>query len=325
MSEVENVKIGVCFIFNHPFPKQIPVIRDLYKSRFSKMLFLIPFDREHAQEPDVHTVYRTAFSFDGMIVEARRRIKEQFADCSHVMFVHNDLLLSGDYDEKTSYKKLQLDRNAAFIAELGKIEGGIFGWLWLARFAYRWKFPMDFLLGSGAEKAKQYLPSLEQIESNSKKAGFNPSQSFLIRDEERKGNAYFFNYIDQQLFENRHHLDENGRLNLGYPIFNGYSDLFAVPMDGIDEWLHLLGLLCAMDLFPEISIPTSLVWHYGDITTSQWCHLKNSTLWNNRHLADDINWVIGQYEAGDNYIHPVKYEKYSQEDYSRLTRCLMKN
>ncbi|OLP60151.1 hypothetical protein BJF93_08970 [Xaviernesmea oryzae] len=312
-----NTKAGICFIFNHPFPHQITVLRRLYKDRFTKILFLVPFHLDSSDD-DVVTVYSGAFNFDSIVVQAKREIKAKFADCSHVLFVHNDLLLSGRFDEGSVETLLGLKNEQAYISEIRKISGPVYQWVWLTRLCYKFKFPMDSLFGTGSEKARQYLPSIESINQKCLVGGFDPSPSYLTRDLERIDGMYAGRFIDEQLFAGGNHLDEHGRFMFSHPLFSGYSDIFCVPYKALDEWLHVLGTLSAMDIFPEISIPTSLVWVFGRVSTAEKLGLRTSILWQDRYLADKISWVIERLEAGEAYIHPVKYEQYSEEEYGQL-------
>lgn len=317
---LKDGRVGICFIFNHPFPKQIPILKRLYGSRFEKMLFIVPF--HDVDDEDVVTVYRGGFGFDAMVVDARDTIKRKFQGCSHVLFVHNDLLLSGLYDEKSAYNLLGLRGADTYITEFKKVGDPVFKWVWFARLPYKWRFPMDPLLGNGAEKAKDYLPDLNAVKAKCAEAGVDGSPSYLIRHLHNSGKLYFYPFIDQQIFSTDAHLDEQGKFEFEYPLFYGYSDIWAVPVKGIDRWFRTLGVLSAMELFPEVSIPTSLIWTFGKINTAESVGVETSILWKYRRLADKIAWVIRQYRAGVHYIHPVKYEKYSEADYDRLLRVL---
>jgi hypothetical protein len=314
-------KVGICFIFNHPFPAQIPILKRLYGDRFSEMLFLIPF---HCDETDcdIHTVYHGAFSFDAMVVDARHRIADKFKDCSHVLFVHNDLLLAGRYNETSVVDLLKLEGERPFIAHFSKVKGSAFDWLWKARLPYKWRFPMDTFLGTGAEKAKNYFPTDAMIRLMCRESGLGDENSSLRRDDGRLNDLYYYNFVNEQIYANKSHTGNTGTFDFEYPLFGGYSDIFAVPMSKMDMWMHLLGVLSSMHLFPEITIPTSLVWTFGKVNTQGTCWLKTAILWEDRHLTDDINWVIAQFKDRMDYIHPVKYEKYDEQAYSDLIKTL---
>ena len=323
MEDAMQSKVGICFIFNHPFPGQIPIIKKLYEGRFSKMLFLVPYFEDDEDE-DVYTVYHGAFSFDAMVVDARHRIKEKFKDCSHLLFVHNDLLISGRFNETTTADILNL-ANGPFIAHMSKLGGTAFDWVWKSTLPHKWRFPMDQFLGTGAEKAREYFPTRASIDYYCKLAGFDAAPSQLARDDERVKERYQNQFIHEQIYTNPQHTGESGAFDLEYPLFVGYSDIFAVPMDDFDKWVRNLGVLSSMRVFPEIAIPTSLVWSFGPVSTQGKLGLKTAILWQDRHLTDDINWVIEKFDEGLDYIHPVKYEQYDAGAYSGLMSALRRS
>jgi hypothetical protein len=301
------------------------IIRRLYRDRFSKMMFIIPFHEDEDDADDVLTVYRGGFSFDGMVVDCRREIESRFSDCSHILFVHNDLLLSGRFSESTAAAILCDSTDVPFVTSCSKIEGPAFSWNWFGRLPYKIRWPMDGLMGTGAEKARSYFPSRSLISKNVINAGYSPESSYLERDETRLDHYWFAKYINQEVYASGQFLGPQERFDLEYPFFSGYSDVFCVPMVGFQNWVKTLGLLSSLDVFPEISIPTALIWTYGRLGTAKERSLDISILWGDRHLADSVEWVIERFRAGCDYIHPVKYEMYPEASYSRLLDELLRN
>ncbi|SES27482.1 hypothetical protein SAMN03159406_03164 [Rhizobium sp. NFR03] len=234
------------------------------------------------------------------------------------MFVHNDLMLAGRYNENSVTDLLNLNEHP-FIAGVGKLGRFAFDWIWKAALPYKWRFPMDPFLGSGAEKAKQYLPSREVVSKISEGAGHDGGPTHLEARESDLSYMYFYPFIYQQIYMNPNHVDSNQVFEIEYPLYGGYSDIFTVPMAQFPEWIHTMGVLASMQLFPEITIPTSLVWTFGRLNTEHTLQLKSSILWQkDRELANDINWVIDRFQEGRDYIHPVKYERYAAGSYDNL-------
>jgi hypothetical protein len=322
MSNTVANKAGLCVVFNHPFPRQIPFLRSIYGDRFSKILFIIPFHEDEAD--DIVTVYQGSYRFNAMIVEARKEIEDRFSDCSHVLFVADDLLISKHFDEASTVDVLGLADAPAYISSCDKLGGAVFHWHWQSALPYKWRTPMDSLLGSGAEKAKSYLPGPAAVRELCDATGIDGAASTMWRDtdEQRIDRWYYGRLINQHFFQNPNLVGENGVLDLEYPFFTGYSDIFCLPMATFKPWIKILGLLSALDIFPEISIPTSLVWTFGRPNTAASLGLKTSIIWDDRHLTDDIEWVIGRFKAGDHYIHPVKSGRHTGEAYEELIRRL---
>jgi hypothetical protein len=80
--------------------------------------------------------------------------------------------------------------------------------------------------------------------------------------------------------------------------------------------------LSALGIFPEIAIPTSLVWTFGHVNTSSKVGLESKVLWDDRYLAENVDWVVENFDAGVSYIHPVKLGLYTGDNYLRLIERL---
>ena len=302
------MKTGLCIIFNHPFPEQLPLLRVLYGTRFDRLLFLVPFESMTAN--DVQTVYRGGYSFDGMIVEARERIKKTMDDCDYIAFVHDDLLLSPKFNQANLHKHLALGTRDCFVPFARKIAAPIDNWVWFYALPYKVLYPMDQLLGTGAEKARKYLPHADIIAAACRRHQFVPSNSVLtpMTGGGRAAGAYFSRYIDDQLFGRTNSAKS---IDLEYPFFEGYSDFAVVGRGILDEWIHVLGILSAMQVFPEIAIPTASVWLADKLSTLPTLGATSSILWGqDRAKSESLDWVIDRFDQDDYFVHPVKLKNY---------------
>lgn len=157
------MKTSVCVIFNHPFPSNIPILRSILKNRFDFVTFVIPNYR--SDEEDVITTYRGSYTFQGMIVDAYPKLKEQDAD--FYFFVQDDVFLNPLYTGEELVDKLQIGQNQAFFPLFAPLRPNFEDWWWGARVAAAMKFPMSPLWGSGCEKYIEYLPPKELVEKKS--------------------------------------------------------------------------------------------------------------------------------------------------------------
>lgn len=294
---------GLCIIFNHPFPAQIPLLRELYGSRFDRILFLMPFDRSE-QADDVHTVYGGAYGFDQMIASARDAILHRFDGCDAVLFLHNDALLNPAINGRDFMAEFGMDQGSVLALGIHQLCGPLNEWQWSWRAAYNWLYP-HALLASGAFSARSYLPSADIAAAQAKAKGFSGDTMIAVPSAETMAawgaKDPVFQLIRDVIFARADTVD------LGYPLFTGYSDMVGVPRALLPEWLHTLGILSSLDLFPEVSIPTANV-----LTGTRLAGLGrgHQALWlARREAVADIAWVRESFARRDAFIHPVKFNQ----------------
>jgi hypothetical protein len=302
---------GLCVIFNHPFKEQLPLLRELYGQRFEKLLFLHPLDRA-ASAPDVHVAYTGSFTFDAMIVSARERILQAFADCDFVLFAHNDLLLNPEISAKTFSKQYQGEPGTILTAGIASLSSALNTWSWGFRAATNWLTPRSLFAG-GAELAKSFLPSRDEAQARARALGLNDTTALVPASEQELAKLPpVFRTIHESIFTVRAADGSPQPVDLGYPLFTGYSDFFAIPVPMLAEWFDNLGPLSAMLIFAEVAIPTAHV-----LTAKRMISLRDlgragQMLWGNeRGTIDDIKWVADRFEQGDVFIHPMKFNTFS--------------
>jgi hypothetical protein len=97
-------------------------------------------------------------------------------------------------------------------------------------------------------------------------------------------------------------------------LFTGYSDFFAVSTDILSDWFDCLGPLAALSLFAEVAIPTAHVLAARRMENFINIGKSAQILWGDtRYTIEDINWIRARFEAGDAFIHPVKFNTYNEE------------
>ena len=77
-------------VFNHNHSQNVPLLRRLYGSRFSHLLFLMPFCRD--PQKDIIPVCESAYFFQGYLWQAHDRLLHE--DCTHYVVIGDDLLFS---------------------------------------------------------------------------------------------------------------------------------------------------------------------------------------------------------------------------------------
>ena len=316
------MKTGLCVIFNHPFSAQLPLLRELYGWRFAKILFLHPLDAA-AAAPDVCVVFGGGFTFDVMITAARERILQEFHDCENVLFVHNDVLLNPAIKSDTFAAEFQMAPGSILTCGIGDLSHSLNSWTWgfraIANFTNQ-----RFLFAGGAESAMAFLPSAQIAQEKARAAGLDDTTLLYPASEEVLGKLPpVFRMVHNSVFGNRDETERGNPINIYYPLFIGYSDFFAISVELLPEWLGYLGPLSSMLLFSEVAIPTASVLTARRLMSLRDLNRGMQTLWGaQRGTAENFDWVLERFAAGDAFIHPVKWNLLSGPLLDRLRHLL---
>jgi hypothetical protein len=303
---------GLCVIFNHPFKEQIPLLRELYGRRFDKLLFLHPLDRAAAAS-DVYVAYGGGFTFDIMIVSARERILQAFADCDVVLFAHNDLLLSPEILAQTFAMQYRVVPGTILTAGVGHLSSALNTWSWSFRAAINWLMPRALFAG-GADAARAFLPSRDEAQARARALGLSDTTMLLPASEAELAKLPpIFRAVHESIFVQQTADGSLEPVDLGYPLFTGYSDFFAIPVPLLADWFGNLGPLSAMLIFAEVAIPTAHVLTAKRLISLQDLGRSGQMLWGaQRGTIDDIQWVADRFDKGDVFIHPMKFNTFSE-------------
>lgn len=279
---------------NHPFPKNIPLIRRLYAGRFEKILFLVPFHR--SEEADVITVYRGSYVHAGYITDAREKLLA--IDCDHFLFIHDDVILNPAIDDASFYDYFPLGAHDGFFPSIGSPPSHIGSWSWFYGFVARIMFPKSLLFGSGVEIAtlERYLPPADLIANRIKATGvalaagawvntdgfepireipsrvlFNglagdlsaePEQLVTIEEKSR--------HVAERLVEvmadiagashGRGPNSEGEWVDFPRPFVTGgfFADCYIVPKSRLADYAHFVGVASAAHVLTELMAPTTL-------------------------------------------------------------------
>ena len=150
------LRVCVCVIFNHPFPKIVPIIREIYKDRFDKVLFFMPFER--MPDEDVITVYHGCYASPAYITESRHILEQ--VDCDVFMFVHDDVILNPKLNERNFVDYFPLGPEDGFIPVAESPPEAMGDWIWYFGSVPRMFFPKSILFSGGIEfeNVYKYLP-----------------------------------------------------------------------------------------------------------------------------------------------------------------------
>jgi len=105
------MSVALIIIYNHQYNKNIEILEQIYKGRFSNIYHLVPF--YNGEKPNVIAVYENSFYFHGYVAQG---FKSYFRkDYAHYFFIADDLILNPIIDETNYTLYLNLNSNSCFL------------------------------------------------------------------------------------------------------------------------------------------------------------------------------------------------------------------
>lgn len=337
-------RICVCVLMNHPYPKNIPIIRRLYRGRFSKVVFVMPFER--SSDPDVFTVYRGGYSHAAFITDVHEKLME--IDCDYYFVIHDDVLLNPILNENNFLDYFPLAPDDGFIPSIVKPGDHIGHHPWYPGVVAKLLFPKSQLFGSGMDAASlvKYMPPVEQVRAKLDAAGV-PYQERVKLDQE---DFYRMTIEGSRILLHGHavnvalypHAEENneacvqiirqfidamalgmevepvaGRLERGmkdegrdvvlpFPLTYcaAYGDFYILPRSKLNDYAHYMGVWCGTNALIEFAIPTILHIVCDRVWTAEQAGLEFSFFSTKNSIA---YFRDPKFVA----IHPYKFSQFS--------------
>jgi hypothetical protein len=298
-------------LFNHKYERNIPIIREMYRKRFSSIFFLVPF--YSGDQPDVIPVYENPTRFQGYLAQGFHRFySPQF---THYLFVADDLILNPAIDERNYYRHLKLDRDSSFIPRLECVPPKHLP-VWPGNRA-----AINFNPYRQGAEIRSEIPCREEASRLLERHGIGNS-SFSFR---QVYGTWDFSISFRALRHNVNLLSTyaydrlvaDARMDgLRYPLAKSYSDILAVAAPYIQSFCHLCGAFAARDLFVELAIPTALALVSGKIVTERNLSLRGQALWSAEDLRilepyrKQLNELLLHFPKDYLYLHPVKLSQW---------------
>ena len=280
---------------NHPFPRNLPLLREIYLGRFSELRFLVPFER--LDDRDVITVYRGSYTHAGYITDARKELGE--IDCDYFIFCHDDVLLNPQLNEHRFPELFPIGPNDGFISRVGALPAYIGVWDWYFGLIPKMFYPKSLLFGSGIEfpSVVKHLPPRSLVERKLSEGGVEYSDEIRFSEKDfdqveahpsrlvLHGHYMAVNASDPRQVEvealslnicrelsralklsaeitgvERDTPDGEKAVKLPIPLIGGafYTDLYILPKSRLDDYAHYVGVASAANLFVEVLAPTLL-------------------------------------------------------------------
>ncbi len=323
-------KVGLVVLFNHNYEKNIPLIKNIYRSRFPNLRILMPF--YYGNDEEVIGVYGNSFTFQTYIAQARDKIMAM--NCDSYLIIGDDVYLNPDINNSNLHSNLSLSEESFYIDSVCNVSLGEYS-----------------------------RPILEATRFNPNAMGLDPSVNRLLptydeayRILQEKGVIGSTRLSTWKIFFRRFrkpflsHLAYNRYViisrcyhilrklqywlkpvKMRYPYVFGYSDLIVVPATHMKKWCQYLEIFATWGMFVEMAIPTAmLLLKQAKISFSDEITLKTGNVWypyNPSHQAK-IEAIINELYTNAStleklaklfpknylYLHPVKLSRYAASE-----------
>jgi hypothetical protein len=310
--------VSALFLFNSRFEPNVPVLDKLYRERFSRRKYIMPFATK--RQDNVIPVREVGWYFSGHLAQAADAFIEP--DVTHYVVISDDLFVNPAIDEHNLLDKLAISEQSAWITSLAVTEALRNSWEWAADAAYHFR-------RMSATDAFRLLPPPADALERYRRLGLAPAGSPMPRS------AADLRFAFGTLPRNSRAIFLESLSMLGkpspFPSLAGYSDFLVVPANAIREFTFWCGVLAALNIFAEIAVPTALALSCDAIATElilgdHFAHpaarrrtdapLKGQILdfagteafgesrgWSRRRLTDEFpeDWL---------YVHPIKFSRW---------------
>lgn len=315
-----NKKICLLILFNHKFDKNIPILEEMYRNRFSHIRYIVPFYTGERQ--DVIPVYSRSIFFESYIAQAYNVLKKENFDYFYI--IADDMIINPTITENNIQSFFELEDGQSWIPHLRTIRDQKHFWIGTLA-AYTFQLKQKYVEINGE------LPTVSDALIKFKEQGLNNPMR-LSRYDVFKGLSFRTHYLADKarlllriVTRFRHPLRKSANLN--YPLAASYSDTLLIAGNTMAKFAHYCGIFGATSLFVEVAIPTALILASdkkikteNDISKtgrSYWLSSDNVFCENPSYTWDNLN---NEYENLDDllthfpsdaiYIHPIKLSKW---------------
>lgn len=291
-----ETKVALLVVYNHRYDKNIPVINELYKNKFSYIYHLVPF--YDGSEENVIAVYDSSFYFQNYIAQAYQHIKNM--GFTHFFVVADDMVLNPIITEKNLWEEMGIEYEDCFITRLSILQERKDYWPWISN-------AMKYKRNQRGVEILNILPSVDEARKRFKHHSIPTSKIPFKRVLTNDIRVLWLYTIKKMPLS----------FNLDYPLVGGYSDIFIVTNKEMDRFCQYCGAFAATKLFVEIAIPTSLILTAESIKLDKDVKLKEGDIWCEeiaefgKRYEYNINNLLLNFPHDKLFIHPIKLSKWS--------------
>lgn len=310
----------VCLIvlFNHRYDKNLPILEDVYKNRFSNRYYLVPF--YDGDLPNVIPVYGRSIFFQGYIAQGANLFIR--AEYKHYLFVADDMILHPQINELNYKEFFEVVEGQSYISELRSLQD--MGTYWIGTISAMFYF-----------KKQKYVEVANELPSEEAAIKMLAKQGSDIRPLTRKEIFGEFSLsinslgnktrlLLRTLTRLRHPLKKTYKLP--YPLVGSYSDILLVAAEDMKMFAHYCGVFASTCLFAEVAIPTALgLAAQKKIRVEKEMKRKGRAYWSGGgpfYYSDEYHWdnldrdykdlddMFARFPDSQLFIHPVKLSKW---------------
>lgn len=316
-------RIALIILFNHRYDKNLPVLEEIYKERFSNRFYLVPF--YDGDWENVIPVYGRSIFFEIYIAQAFNLLKMRGFDYYYI--IADDMIINPAINENNILDFFEIQDGESWIPHLRTIREQKFFWTGtMAAYTYR---PVQKyvesenelpLVDDACEKFKQH--GLSEPMKLSRKDVFG---NFSLSTASMAEKARLALRIVTRL---RHPFMKSA--NLSYPLAASYSDTLLVSGETMPKFAHYCGVFGATSLFVEVAIPTALVLasdkkiktendisksgrSYWKVAENVFCENPQYTWDNLDKEYKNLDDMIARFPQDAIYLHPVKISKWMKK------------
>lgn len=293
--------IALLVLFNHRYDKNIPLLEERYKGRFTNIYYIVPF--YDGERNDVIPVYANSYYFGSYISQAYTHLKGK--GFTHYFIVADDMVINPSVNENNLFEILGINENDCYLPDPFVIQS----------FESYWSRAFDalcFEIKTPGVEISSILPSKEKALSRLSVYGYKNNKISL---------RVILPFKSPRLFlKNLWRWCRMGfRRFFSYPLIGGYSDIFIVTEKNMSSFSRYCGAFSAAGLFVEIALPTSLALSATSLKMSKDVKLRSGDLWGmdtREEFASKYDNKLCNLERDFPkdffYIHPIKISQWNK-------------
>lgn len=313
-------KICLLILFNHRFDKNLSLLDEMYRNRFTHVRYIVPF--YDGPRKDVIAVYGRSIFFETYIAQAYNVLKDEGFDYFYI--IADDMIINPQINERNIKEFFELEEGESWIPHLRTIREQNYFWIGTLS-AYIYNPKQKYV------EIKNELPVLQEAIAKFREQGLeNPMElsrydvfkDFTLKIDSLANKARLLLRILSRL---RNPFKKGVKLN--YPLAASYSDTLLVAGETMARFAHYCGVFGATSLFVEVAIPTALVLasekkikterdimhkgrSYWKTSDNVFCESPHY-LWDNLEVEyKNLDDMIRNFPQDAIYMHPVKLSKW---------------
>ena len=307
-------KVALLIVYNHRYDKNIPLLEEIYKGKFSHIFHIMPF--YDGNQENVIPVYESSYYFAGYIAQAYTHLKNK--GFTHFFVVADDMIINPAITEENLWDVIGIDEDDCLLPSK-LIIFQTQKRFWTHTFCAI-KYKTKNKRKTGAE-INNIVPSVEEAEKQFDSFSIpysnipitNIINMSLLRNW-RQFISGFKRYFDYSLIRGFFHSFFKRKIQ--YPLVGGYSDIFLVTRNVMPKFCQYCGAFSANKLWVEIAIPTSLVLSTTKLKFDRDINLHGTALWGDKRRGmmekedKSVRNLIASFPKENLFLHPVKLSQW---------------